>query len=237
MAFDIIIFLLGCIYLVNAAVLNLAIRWMLAVSGVFFILLSILSFRLFPALRVIEAGCLLVFLLYSLFNLIAGYIGKKAPPPEVICVPGARVWQDRRVGRIFRNRLDLAGDLYHKFRERPSIVVCGAAGADEPVSEAEAGADYLIAKGISPDKVLMEPESFHTMESFRKLSELLPEKNSPVLISTSNWGLLRAGLLAKRAGLNAKVTGARSTFPEYISYSLREILATFYHLVSAKDPL
>ena len=230
MVFDIIIFALGCIYLVNAVVLKLTIHRILACCGIFFILLSIVSFCLLPALRIIEAVCILVLLLYSLLNLIVYCSGKKASLPQVICVLGARVWGDCTVGRIFRNRLNHAFNLHHKFNEKPSIAVCGAAGTDEPVSEAKAGADYLISKGISPDKVIMEPDSFNTIESLRNLSDILPDKNLPVLISTSNWGMLRASWIAKKAGLNAKISGARSTFPEYMSYCLYEILAIGYNL-------
>ena len=204
---------------------------MLVCSGVLLILLSIISFCLVPGLRIVEAAVILVFLLYSLLNLIVYCSGQKTSCPRVICVPGARVLKDRSVGRIFRNRLDLACSLYHKFNKEPSIAVCGAAGPDEPVSEAEAGAEYLISKGIAPDKIFMEPDSFNTIESFINLSKLLPEKNDPILIATSNWGLLRACWFAEKAGLNAKVTGSRSSFPEYMCYSLREIAAIGYYLI------
>ena len=230
MLLDIVIFALGCIYLISAFTLKLAIRRMLGFNGILFLLLSMVSFCLVSDLRIVEAVCLLFFMLYSALNLIACFSGKRTSCPQVICVPGARVWPNRRVCGIFQNRLDLACELYHKFNDSPLIAVCGAAGADEPVSEAAAGAEYLLSRGIPSDKIIIEPNSCNTIGSFRNLSELLPEKNAPVLVATSSWGLLRAKWLAQKAGLNAKVRGARSTFLEYMSYSLREIFAIGYFL-------
>ena len=227
---DIIIFIFGCILLLGTATKKLNIHRQLIVSGLGLMLLSILSFLFFPGLRIVEIIFISIFLIYQLCNLLVHLAGKKSACPHAICVPGAQV-RNYAVSLTFQRRLGLALNLYHKYHENPYIAVCGGKGSDEIVSEAQAGSEYLITNGVAPEKIIREDASHTTFESFVNLSRLLPEKNSTVLIATSSYAVLRAALLAKKVGLNAKAIGCREPFLIYMSYSLREIAATIYNLL------
>lgn len=221
---DVAILSIGAVYLISAVSLNINVKPLLWLCGSLLILLGVLSCTLFPWMRIAEAVVLFLFALYQLLNLGVFLAGCRAGCPYAICVPGAQVRRDE-ISRTFRQRLDLAAEQYRKFHGAPYIIICGAAGSENPVPEAEIGADYLAKNGVSPDKLKTEPDSFNTLKSLENVRALLEEKDAPILIATSGWGMLRAWMLAKRVGLNAEVVGCRTAFLWYMSYSLREMPA------------
>lgn len=229
MALDILVILLGAVWLVSAASLDINIQKMLWLCGGSLVLIGVLSCCRFPWLRIPEAVILFLFALYQVLNLAVSLSGRHAECPYAICVPGAQV-RGNRISQTFTERLDLAFENYHKYKCRPYLIICGAVGSEDSVSEAEAGANYLTAKGTPCNRIMQEARSFNTMDSFMNVYSMLPEKSAPILITTSSWGVLRALWLAGRAGLNAKATGCRSDFLWYMSYSLREMLAIVYNL-------
>ena len=132
---------------------------------------------------------------------------------DAIVVLGAQVKADGSLSVQLQWRLDKA---YEVWQERPCLVtLCGAQGGNEPVTEAEAMRDYLLAKGIPEEDLLLDDSSYTTRQNLRNAAALLRERNvSKVLIVTSSYHLPRALALAEDNGLTASGVGS-PTKPEY----------------------
>jgi uncharacterized SAM-binding protein YcdF (DUF218 family) len=91
-------------------------------------------------------------------------------------------------------------------------------------------ADYLVARGISPQRLLREDRSTSTDENLRFSRQLLAaqgiDANAPLLLVTSDFHVMRAERIARKAGLTA-VTGVAAPTPLYLRYNawLREYFA------------
>ena len=232
-ALDLIVLLMGCAYLFCAFALESGIRTPLLICGSACILLSVLSFFALQKLRIAEIAVVGLCALLNLCNLLVYLDGKRCINPNYLIVPGAEV-EDTKVGRIFRQRLDCAFRAYKGCGEKPKILVCGAVGRYASISEAEAGIRYLISLGVPPDRLIAEDASYNTWESFVNCKKLISDRSAPVLITTSNWGMLRAVILAGRVGLNAKAIGCRTSFLWYWCYTFREFFALIYNLLVRK---
>ncbi len=232
---DILTFITGCIYLICSFALKINSKRMLRVCGILLAAISVLSYFLFPWLRYFEIPFIAFSGLYQFLNLLVYIDGRRAPCPYALCVLGAQV-KKTGISWTFRRRLNCALARYHYYDRKPMIIVCGAKGSRFPKPEAKVGADYLLSHGVPAEKLITETDSHNTVQSFANVRDLLKEKDAPILITTSNWGMLRARFLAKRAGLNARVIGSRTTFLWYISYSLREMIALVYYLIVWKSP-
>ncbi|UFS98244.1 YdcF family protein [Nocardia huaxiensis] len=135
-----------------------------------------------------------------------------------------------RVPPLLAARLDRALQVYTAETaggRTPMLVTSGGKGSDEALSEADAMADYLIAKGIPPAAILREDRSRSTRENLLYTRELLAQhrEEGPIVLVTSNFHTLRTGMLARRLGLNATVVGSPTAFYYMPSAILREYAA------------
>lgn len=133
---------------------------------------------------------------------------------DAIIVLGAQVKKDGTPNVQLSWRLDAACEAYG--RKVVPVVVCGAQGRDEPVTEAEAMKKYLMEKGVPETDIHMDPESFNTNQNLKNAAALL--KSIPdvrkVLIVTSDYHVPRALALAKDLGYEACGLGSPCK-PEY----------------------
>jgi len=85
------------------------------------------------------------------------------------------------------------------------VVVSGGQGRGESITEAEAMRRYLIANGISHDRILSESMATSTMENFKYSKKLIEEVTGKpvgeISFVTSSFHILRSKKLAKRNGL------------------------------------
>ena len=95
-------------------------------------------------------------------------------------------------------RLEAALDYLQDKPEIP-IVVTGSQGPGEELSEARCMADWLTARGISQDRILLEDQADNTEENIRFSQELLADKGidltDSIAVVTSDYHLYRASLL------------------------------------------
>lgn len=144
---------------------------------------------------------------------------------DAIIVLGAQVRPDGTPSVQLTWRMDAAIKAYEK--KRVPIVVCGARGADEPMTEAAAMKLYLTEKGIPEEDILTDHESFNTRQNLKNAAKLLekyPEAGM-ILIVTSDYHVPRAFALAKDLGYEATGLGSPCK-PEYwIKNHAREALA------------
>ena len=123
-------------------------------------------------------------------------------------------------------------------RDKPSklLVTSGGQGRDEWVPEGDAMRDYLIAKGLPPERVLSENRSTSTEENFAFSLALLQSRGfsqtTPIVYVSNEFHCYRAGQYAAMAGFTnvselAAATPLRSVLPCY----MREALALLYYWV------
>lgn len=127
------------------------------------------------------------------------------PPAEdydALIVLGAQVKPDGTLSLQLQWRLDAAIEAW---KARPCwIAVCGARGSNEPVEEAYAMRDYLIAQGVGPEWILTDAESYNTRQNIANAAALLADKDvKRVAIVTSDYHVPRAMAIAEDAGLEA----------------------------------
>ena len=85
-------------------------------------------------------------------------------------------------------------------------VPSGGQGPNEIMSEGSAMELYLLAKGAESDEVFPEKASRNTLENFR-LSKKIIDENLPgakIAFATTNYHILRSGILAREAGFDAE---------------------------------
>ena len=80
-------------------------------------------------------------------------------------------------------------------------VVSGGQGINEPFSEAEGMADYLIEHGIEASRILLEDKATNTAENIILSKTLMEPAYNGVGIVTNNFHVFRAVQIAKAKGL------------------------------------
>ena len=149
--------------------------------------------------------------------------------PQVMIVLGCQVKEDGP-SILLRDRLD---EALNYLEDHPdlTVVVSGGQGPDEPTSEAQAMADYLIANGVDGQKVLLETASHNTAQNFayskKQMDEAQIDYSDGILVVSNGFHLTRARMLAQRAGFEEVYTLAAPTshLPSRLHMYIREPLA------------
>lgn len=137
-----------------------------------------------------------------IFGAIIGSFGFFAKPKKSDCiiVLGCQV-KGTAPSPFLAARLDEGIRL---FKEGYSnyIIVSGGKGTGEEISEAEAMKNYLVAKGIDKNKIIMEDKSLSTMENLGFSKALMDSKGFKNAIIVSNkYHLKRASVMARKNGI------------------------------------
>ena len=132
-----------------------------------------------------------------------------------------------------RERMDAALAYLTEHPEAVAIV-SGGQGAGEDITEAQCMYDYLTAKGISPDRIWMEPKATNTLENLRFSLDLIQERHNirpeKIAIVSSEYHLHRAKLFAGWLELEPELIPAKTVvFPLRWNYYLREVFAVWYY--------
>ena len=123
------------------------------------------------------------------------------PPrvPQRILVLGHRL-RDGAPSAVFEQRLARAAGLARRFPQA-AVVLLGGNGAPGQPSEAEAGRDWLVARGLDPARIALETQSRHTLENLRNHRAMYGTAGAEALV-TSRCHLHRALLMAEGLGLS-----------------------------------
>lgn len=133
---------------------------------------------------------------------------------------------------MLRNRIEAAAKHMEKHPDVIAIVTGGK--ADEVnISEAQCMYNGLVELGIDPGRIRMEDQATSTAQNFEFSVKLLEgelgriPKNVGVL--SSEFHLLRAGMLAKDHGIDAATVPAHTSDAKaFFTYFLREIVMVWY---------
>ena len=156
---------------------------------------------------------------------------------DLIVVLGAAQY-DGEPSPVFAGRLDHAALLFDQGRASQVVVLGGNRPGDQS-TEAEAGRDYLVAKGLPSGSVVAEPVGRTTFESLRALSGWMRERGlrSAFLVSDP-WHNLRLERMASDLGFDghasATWTSAATSEGTRLGGYVRETFAYLYYRVTGR---
>lgn len=107
------------------------------------------------------------------FISVKAYSNPPTGQEKIVVVLGAGLRKDRP-SKLLRYRLDKAYE-YAVAHPDTILVTAGGQGRDEWVPEGQAMRDYLIKKGLPPDRVLAETRSTSTEENFAFAKQVLEQ--------------------------------------------------------------
>ena len=130
---------------------------------------------------------------------LSGFSKKGKDHLDYVIVLGAQIYE-YGPSVVLRYRLDKTIEY---LQENPETIciVSGGQGENEPFTEAEGMANYLMQKGIAEDRIRKEESSQNTIQNIR-FSMAMMEEGSSVGIITNNFHLFRARAIAKKQGLS-----------------------------------
>ena len=157
-------------------------------------------------------------------------------PPEfqadTLIVLGCRLYGDVP-SLLLRYRLNKALDLYRS-NMAGGIIVSGAMGEGETVTEAYAMKKYLVERGVPSEVVHIEDRSRSTYENLKFSKEIMDSKGFKTAIIVSNdFHIFRSLIIARK--LNIAAQGGPSDMPTIwgmqVHYIAREIPAIYRELI------
>jgi uncharacterized SAM-binding protein YcdF (DUF218 family) len=152
---------------------------------------------------------------------------------DFVVVLGSGLRDGGRVPPLLASRLDRGLAVYRALAARgsdPVLIVSGGKGSDELISEADAMAGYLAARGFPADRIEREDQSASTEENLSR-SRAIMDRLRPggtCVIVTSDYHVFRTAMIARRTGVRGQVTGARTAAYYWPSATLREFAAVFF---------
>jgi uncharacterized SAM-binding protein YcdF (DUF218 family) len=102
---------------------------------------------------------------------------------------------------LLQDRLDKALEY---LEDNPDlvVVVSGGQGPDEPVPEAQAMAEYLVEHGVSKEQIILEDQSYNTMQNLSRsvmlLEKLGYDDQEGVVVVSNGFHLTRVRMLWAR---------------------------------------
>lgn len=157
--------------------------------------------------------------------IISRFTSKGIPDLDYLIVLGAQM-RETGPSKALALRLDTAA-AYLTENQNTLVVVSGGKGSNEPVSEAQGMYDYLLAKGISPDRILLEDRSTNTKENLQFSRPLIPEE-AAIGIVTNNFHVYRSTRLAARQGY-ARIYGIAA--PSDIAMQANNMFREFFGVI------
>ncbi len=185
-----------------------------------------------PLRRVIGGLAALGLLLFVVVEgcIFAHYGDRGEEDLDYIIVLGAQM-KPAGPSAVLKFRLDAAYE-YLTANEDTMCVVSGGQGSNEPCTEAEGMYNYLVEKGISSERILMEDQSTDTSENIAYSASLIGGTDARVGIVTNNFHVFRGVMLARHAGFkDACGIAARSNFYFQPNNLVREFCGVMKDLV------
>jgi uncharacterized SAM-binding protein YcdF (DUF218 family) len=164
-------------------------------------------------------------------NIIICNFARPRKNQHYIIVLGCRLIKNQ-VSPLLASRLDQAILFYQKQKLHappPKLILSGGQGKDEGRPEAIAMREYAHQKGIPLKDLIAETQSHSTLENFQFAKKLITKDchchSYRCIYVTSNYHVLRSGVIARRLGL--KIDGIGSKTPLYYlpNAIIREYLA------------
>ena len=229
-----ILFVIGILSLINIILLPLVANPTIgftvqAIISVCLILYAAFFRRIPKKIHALAGVLCLIPVMFALFLGIYGNVSNVDYEEDAVIVLGAGVHVET-VSRPLAHRLDAAVEYWNQ-NTGSYIVVCGGLGNRAVITEAEAMARYLAARGVPRESILLEERSTSTHENLSFAKEILdgyfPDGFRAVVI-TNDFHIYRAMRTAQQIGITAGYVGAYMDWYTWPVNYLREMLAVMY---------
>ncbi len=125
---------------------------------------------------------------------------------------------------------------YMLARKDVIAIVSGGQGADEPMTEAQAMYDALVALGIDPDRIWLEEKATSTRENIRFSLDLIEEKTgtrpTTLGVLSSEYHLFRASLFVKECGVKfVGIPAQTSRASQLVNHFMREVAGVWQYII------
>ncbi|MCM1307967.1 MAG: YdcF family protein [Butyrivibrio sp.] len=185
------------------------------------------------ALAVLLAAAVIFFATVEGF-IISGMNYRTESGLDYVIVLGARV-RGTTITKSLAKRLEKAL-WYLESNPGTRAVVSGGRGDGEDISEAQAMCDYLIANGISEERIIMEDQSTNTEEnidfSMRLIGEDAGTDNPRIGVITNNFHVYRAVKICEGMGYCVNGIAAPSDGILFVNSMVREFFAVVKYKLS-----
>lgn len=148
------------------------------------------------------------------------------PQPKTIIILGCKV-KGTVPSLMLTERLEAALS-YLETSPDSNIIVTGGQGKDELITEADAMYNWLVANGVSSDKILKEDRSTDTQENLKYSMDIINSLDgikwtSDVVIVTNDFHEYRALKIAEKTGFSASPCPAKTAWWLFPAYYVREM--------------
>jgi vancomycin permeability regulator SanA len=151
---------------------------------------------------------------------------------DYMIILGCQIRKDGSLTPLLKSRVDKAIEFRNNQLESTKkdliFIPSGGKGNDEVISEAEAIKNYLLEHGINEKNILVENKSKNTYENIKFSNKLINNKKANIAFSTTNYHVMRAGLIATEQGLKLEGIGAKTKSYFWINAFIREFIGTLY---------
>lgn len=151
---------------------------------------------------------------------------------DYIIILGCKIRKDGSLTPLLKGRVDRAITFRNEQLKTNGkdliFIASGGKGNDETISESIAIKNYLLENGINEKNILLETKSKNTYENIKFSYQLIKEKNAHIAFSTTNYHVLRAGLIATSQGLIMEGIGSKTKAYFWINAFIREFIGTLY---------
>ncbi len=188
------------------------------------------------ARRIMICGLSLVFALGIATGIWIGIHmdGAEVPEAEFAVVLGAGV-NGTRPSQSLRERLE-ASEAYLNAYPEAILILSGGQGNNEDISEAQCMYNWLLDRGIAPERLRMEERSTNTQENIAFSLDLIEAefgiRPTRIAVISSEYHLLRATLIADDVRVDALGYPAHTRNPFFFSNMfVREIVGVWSELI------
>ena len=150
--------------------------------------------------------------------------------PDAVIVLGAGV-NGTSPSLSLKTRLDAALSYLEAYPDIP-VVLTGGQGYGEDITEAACMYDYLTARGVEPERLILEEDASNTAENFEFSAPLLEAAGveigtDTVAVVTNDFHIARSRLIAAKKGYGVTYgVSAPIPWPHLeVNYYLREAFA------------
>ena len=155
---------------------------------------------------------------------------------DYILILGCCFRKDGTLTPLLKARVDKALDFWRMQKEKTgkaaSIIPSGGQGRNETMPEAKAMSNYIAGTDIPAAYVLPEDQSVNTFQNMQFSKDIIDGKNpdssaAKVCYVTTNYHVLRSGILANKVKLSAEGLGAKTKWWFWPNAFVRECAAFF----------
>ena len=214
---------------------------LILIAIVLFYTLMPLAAPKFPALtRAVTVAVTVVLILGLLVAgateavIIHASFGNLEQPVDYVVVLGAKVRSDGPSVSLW----DRIYGARNYLMEHPDViaVVSGGQGPDEPMTEAQCMYDALVAMGISPDRIWVEPKAESTWENLNFSLNLIEEKTgarpTEIGVLSSEYHLFRASLFARACDVGfIGIPAKTSRTSQLVNHCMREVAGVWHYII------